>query len=287
MPVLARRNVPLLVHAEAPRLIRSAEPSSGGAAAYANYLATRPSTAEVEAVRLMVRLAEEFAVLTHIVHLSSSEAVELLGRAQAAGVPMTAETCPHYLTFSAEQIADGAVEFKCAPPVRGAADRDALWDALRRGVVGLVVSDHSPAPPELKTRGDFNRAWGGIASLELSLAVVWTGARRRGFGPGDLSRWMSAAPAALAGLAERKGAIASGRDADLVVWDPDGEFSVDPLTLQQRHKITPYAGMRLRGMVRKTFLRGRLVWDREPAADTMNGVAPPADVASTASGLLL
>ena len=266
LPVLARRNVPLLVHAESPPFIRPSPSSSR----YVDYLATRPPQAEVEAVRMMIRHAEEFAVLTHIVHVSSAEAVEALAAAQAAGVPITAETCPHYLTFSATDVADGATAFKCAPPIREAVHREALWDGLRRGVLGLVVTDHSPAPPALKSGGDFSRAWGGIASLELSLAATWSGASARGFGFADVARWMSLAPAALAGLGDRKGTIAPGRDADLIVWDPDAEFVVDPCTLKQRHKLTPYEGRRLRGIVRKTFLRGQLVWD------SVEGIAAPA-----------
>jgi allantoinase len=257
LPVLARRNVPLLVHAESPSFIR-ASPSS---ARYVDYLSTRPPQAEVEAVRMMIGLAKEFAVLTHIVHVSSAEAVEALAAAQAAGVPISAETCPHYLTFDASDVADGATLFKCAPPVREVVHREALWDGLRRGVLGQVVTDHSPSPPALKSGGDFSRAWGGIASLELSLAATWSGASARGFGLADIARWMSLAPSALAGLRDRKGTIAPGRDADLIVWDPDAEFVVDPGTLTQRHKLTPYEGSRLRGIVRKTFLRGRLVWD--------------------------
>jgi allantoinase len=210
---------------------------------------------------MMIGLAKEFAVLTHIVHVSSAEAVEALAAAQAAGVPISAETCPHYLTFDASDVADGATLFKCAPPVREVVHREALWDGLRRGVLGQVVTDHSPSPPALKSGGDFSRAWGGIASLELSLAATWSGASARGFGLADIARWMSLAPSALAGLRDRKGTIAPGRDADLIVWDPDAEFVVDPGTLTQRHKLTPYEGSRLRGIVRKTFLRGRLVWD--------------------------
>jgi allantoinase len=185
-------------------------------------------------------------------------------------VPITAETCPHYLTFAADEVPDGATVFKCAPPIREAPHRAALWDGLRRGVLDLVATDHSPAPPALKCTGDFLRAWGGIASLELSLAAVWTAARAFGRGrdstleavtPLDLAYWMSAAPAALAGLANRKGAIAVGRDADLIVWDPDASFTVDASALQQRHKLTPYAGRRLTGVVRTTIVRGQRVWD--------------------------
>jgi allantoinase len=279
MPVLARRDVPLLVHAELPQYLRSPEgsrSSDGGwnarrqPSVYATYLATRPPEAEVEAIRLVVRLAAEFGTRTHIVHVASAEAAAEIERAKAEGVPITAETCPHYLAFAAENIPDGATEFKCAPPIRAGAHRLALWDALHRGVLDLVATDHSPAPPAMKCRGDFMRAWGGIASLEVSLAAVWTAlpgssgvAVAQGFGPSShLARWMSESPAALAGLGDRKGRIAEGLDADLVVWDPDAEFTVEPETLQQRHKLTPYAGRRLRGRVVTTFVRGARVWDQ-------------------------
>jgi allantoinase len=267
LPILGRRAVPLLVHAESPRLIGS--PRAG--ADYTHYLSTRPPEAEVEAIRLMVRLAGEYSVCTHIVHVASAGAVDEIAHAQVAGVPITAETCPHYLTFAAEEIDRGSTLFKCAPPIREGLHREALWDGLRRGVLRLVVTDHSPSPPVMKVPGDFARAWGGIASLELSLAATWTGASARGFGVGDLARWMSAAPAALSSLGDRKGAIAPGRDADLVVWDPDAERVVDACTLQQRHKLTPYAGKRLRGIVQKTFVRGRLVWDSAEGVRTPAG----------------
>ena len=228
----------------------------------------------------MAGLADEFGARIHIVHVSSAEGVEAIAAAKAASVPITAETCPHYLTFAAGEIADGATEFKCAPPIRAAAHRDALWDGLWSGALDLIATDHSPAPPEIKRPGgvgDFMAAWGGIASLELSLAATWTASLstcsgRCGFsvsgersGLSWLARWMSAAPASLAGLGARKGRIAAGFDADLVVWDPDDRGVVDPLRLQQRHKLTPYAGRSLAGAVATTFLRGERVWDAEPA----------------------
>jgi allantoinase len=232
---------------------------------YASYLATRPPAAEVDAIQLMIRLATEFGVHTHIVHVAAAEAVDEIARARASGVPITAETCPHYLTFAAEDVPDGATLFKCAPPIRESRHREALWEGLWRGTLDLVATDHSPAPPALKCAGDFLRAWGGIASLELSLAATWTRLRAVGASAGlgltDLARWMSAAPASLAGLADRKGAIAIGRDADLIVWDPDAAFTVDAAALQQRHKLTPYAGRRLTGVVRTTLLRGERVWN--------------------------
>jgi allantoinase len=264
LPTIARRGVPLLVHAELPDYIAHLPHQT-----YPAYLATRPPRAEVEAVRLMIRLAAEHDAHVHIVHVACAEAVEEIMRAKAAGTRITAETCPHYLTFTSDEIAEGATEFKCAPPIREPCHGDALWRGLETGALDLIVTDHSPAPPVLKT-GDFASAWGGIASLELSLAAVWTAlSRRRATRNGEsddvaierISRWMSENPARLAGLAATKGRIAVGADADLCAWDPDAELVVDPRRLQQRHKLTPYAGRRLRGVVRATFVRGRRVWD--------------------------
>ena len=280
MPILARRGIPLLVHAESPaHLNLPTHATHLTHPTYSTYLATRPPEAEVEAIRLIVRLAQAFCARVHIVHVASAEAADEVARAKAAGAPITAETCPHYLTFAADDVPDGATEFKCAPPIREARHREALWDALGAGTLDLVATDHSPAPPALKCPGDFMGAWGGIASLELSLAAVWTAAREVTSVKSQLSgppsvetsqlrldlcsvaRWMSEAPARLAGLDDRKGRIAPGSDADLVVWDPDAEWTVEPDRLQQRHKLTPYAGRRLRGRVQTTFVRGTPVWD--------------------------
>jgi len=294
MPILARRGVPLLVHAEWPDNIKPFDARASDAthvthpthpthATYQTYLATRPPEAEVEAIRLVVRLASEFGARVHIVHVASHEAAEEVARAKDNGVTITAETCPHYLTFAAEDVPHGATEFKCAPPIRERHQREALWNTLAAGTLDLVATDHSPAPPALKCPGDFMQAWGGIASLELSLAAVWTSAREVSsfkaqvsspmkdetlalkVDPCSLARWMSEAPARLAGLEGRKGRIAPGYDADFIVWDPDVEWTVDPARLQQRHKLTPYAGRRLRGLVRATFLRGLRVWDGDQA----------------------
>jgi allantoinase len=259
MPMLARRDVPLLVHAELPTWLCE---HRGRVERYRDYEATRPADAERAAINLMATLARQTGARVHIVHVSSAAGTDEMTAARAGGVPITGETCPHYLTMTDDEIPDGATEFKCAPPIRSASDRDALWRALESGVLDLVATDHSPAPPSMKCQGDFVRAWGGIASLELSLAAVWTQARERGCALSDLAAWMSTAPAALAGLSGRKGLIAPGYDADLVVWDPDGEFTVDAGRLQQRHKLTPYAGRRLRGVVHATYLRGERVWDR-------------------------
>ena len=257
-PVLARTGLPLMVHAEDPRLI--ADAPAGGSRAYAKYLASRPASAEESAIQMLVRLMDAHPTRVHIVHLSSARSLDVVSRARARGLPLTVETCPHYLTFAAEEIADGATEFKCAPPIRSSAEREALWQALIAGEIDSIASDHSPCPPELKqTAGDFFAAWGGIASLQLALSAVWTGARSRGIPIADVSRWMSAAPAQLAGLADRKGKLAAGFDADIVIWDPEEQFIVDASTLKHRHPVTPYAGRELFGVVRATYVRGRSV----------------------------
>jgi allantoinase len=273
LPRIARRGLPLLVHAELPQYITGA--ANLPHPTYARYLASRPPIAEIEAIRLIARLAAEFDARVHIVHVASAEAALEISWAKDAGIRISAETCPHYLTFAADDIADDATEFKCAPPIREACHRDELWRALENGTLDLIATDHSPAPAALKQGLDFVSAWGGIASLELSLPAVWTAlAGRHPIGDGQsenvalarVARWLSEGPARLAGLAAQKGRIIVGADADLCVWDPDAWKVVDPRNLQQRHKLTPYAGRRLRGVVRATFVRGRRVWDAEDVA---------------------
>jgi allantoinase len=245
----------LIVHAEDPAVIAGAPDPAG--TGYAGFLASRPPRAETEAIAALVALARETGCRTHVLHLSSAAALPLIAAARREGLPVTAETCPHYLTLDAGSIPDGATAFKCCPPIRDAANQDALWQGLADGVLDCVVSDHSPATVELKQPpdGDFGRAWGGISSLQLGLPAMWTAARARGYALTDLARWMSAGPAALAGLSA-KGAVAAGKDADLVVLDPDASFTVDPAALGHRNPVTAYAGRRLHGAVRATWLRG-------------------------------
>ena len=264
LPVLSSLGAVLLAHSELPGPIEeaAAEVRGDDPRRYSTWLKSRPRASENEAISLLIRLSREFDARIHVVHLSSSNVLACLRQARAAGTKITVETCPHYLTFTAEEIHDGATEFKCAPPIRERANREQLWQALADGSIDLVATDHSPCPPAMKCRGtgDFMRAWGGISSLELSLSIVWTEAQQRGVSIPRVAHWLSEAPAQLAGL-KRKGTIAVGRDADFVVWDPDAEFCVDPASLHHRHKFTPYAGQKLRGVVQATFLRGQRIYD--------------------------
>ena len=262
LDVLADLDRPLLVHAELPDALllidRSADPRR-----YATWLNSRPPESEHAAIAMLIDAVRRTGGHVHIVHLAASGALGALQQARRDRLPVTVETCPHYLFFTAEEIRDGETSLKCAPPIRDRHNRDLLWRALLDGDIDLVATDHSPAPPALKAieAGDFVRAWGGIASLQLGLAVVWTAASRHGVGVDRVSEWMSAAPARLAGLDRTKGRIAPGFDADLVVWDPDHEWVVDPSRLYHRHAVTPYAGSHLRGRVVRTFLRGQEIFD--------------------------
>lgn len=265
MRILAALGAPLLVHAELAGPIEAAAAGLVGAdpRRYATYLASRPPAAEEQAIALVTRLCRDTGARTHIVHHSAATALPQLRAARAEGLPLSAETCPHYLHFTAEAIADGATPFKCAPPIRDAANREALWRALVDGTLDFVASDHSPCSPGLKAldQGDFVAAWGGVAGLQLALPIVWTEAARRGCTLVDLARWMAEGPARLARLAH-KGAIAAGRDADLVVFADAEAWTIDAAAIQHRHKITPYAGETVRGAVHATYLRGERIVER-------------------------
>jgi allantoinase len=259
MPVLRDLGLPLLAHAE----LDLGAPEPADRRAYSGYLASRPAAWEDAAIELLVRLCRATRCPVHVVHLSSASSLPTLRRAKHDGLPITVETCPHYLCFDAESIPEGATEFKCAPPIRTRENREALWTALFDGTIDFVITDHSPCSPALKLReeGDFVHAWGGVASLQLGLPAVWSEARRRGAGLAQLAAWTSARPAVFAGVGRRKGRIAPGFDADFVIWDPDAAFVVDPERLFFRHRVSPYVGRELRGVVRETWLRGRRVFD--------------------------
>jgi allantoinase len=258
--------LPLLAHAEVAGPVGTAtatlEAHGTNWRKYSTYLSSRPDEAEVEAIALLIRLAEEFATPIHIVHLSTARALPALSEARSRGLPITVETCVQYLSFAAEEIADGATEFKCAPPIRSAENREILWRALEGGLIDMVVTDHSPCPPEMKRReeGRWDLAWGGIASLGLALPVMWTAMRQRGIEIERIGKWMAAVPARLAGLAGRKGVLMPGADADFAVFDPDAEWTVTPDDLHFRHKLSPYLGTKLRGRVRETWLRGERIY---------------------------
>jgi allantoinase len=258
--------LPLLAHAEVAGPVNQATSALNARNAdwrkYSTYLASRPDAAETEAIALLIRLAEEFDAHIHIVHLATVQALPLIESARRRGLHITVETCTQYLWFAADEIADGATEFKCAPPIRSAANREGLWAALDAGLIDMVTTDHSPCPPAMKRReeGRWDQAWGGIASLGLALPVLWTGMQRRGMKMERIAEWMAAEPAKLAGFSERKGALAAGADADLVVFNPDAAWTVTPDDLHFRHKLSPYLGAELRGRVLETWLRGERIF---------------------------
>lgn len=265
MPLLAPTGLPLLVHCELKSSVTNLPPLEGPAdpRSYRQYLASRPGQWELDAIALVLDLCRKTRARVHIVHLSCADALPMLKAARAEGLPVTVETCPHYLVLEAESIPDGDTRFKCAPPIRGRENRDRLWQGLADGTIDFIATDHSPCPPDLKRpdTGDFTQAWGGIASVQFLLPVVWTEAQRRGFGPADLERWLCTRPARFAGLGATKGRIAPGYRADLVSWNPDAPFAITPETIVYRHKVTPYGGQPWFGQVLKTWLGGEVVWD--------------------------
>jgi allantoinase len=264
LPHLVRAGLPLLVHAELPDPIDKATEGLAGKdwSAYETYLKSRPEEAELSAIRMLLSLCREFKFRLHIVHLSASKALSEICAARNEGLPVSVETCPHYLHLSAERIPKGATLFKCAPPIRSGENREKLWQGLREGIIDLVVTDHSPCLPEMKrlAEGNFGNAWGGIASLSMALPVMNTEAQDRGFSLSDIARWMAEAPGKLAGCEKQKGRIAVGYDADLVIFDPESEFVVREDRLYYRHPVSPYLGEKLRGRVQQTYLRGKLVF---------------------------
>ena len=262
--------LPLLAHAEVAGPIDAATAALHAADAnwsrYATYLASRPDAAEVDAVALLIRLAQEYETPIHIVHLASATALPLLAEARRRGVPITVETCAHYLWFAAEEIPACATQYKCAPPIRSAFHREALWKALNDGLIDMITTDHSPCPPALKLLDEarWDRGWGGIASLGLALPLVWSAMQQRGASVQDgiakLCHWMAEAPAQLAGLTGKKGTLLSGADADFIIFDPQAAWTVTSDSLHFRHKLSPYLGVELRGRVQQTWLRGACIY---------------------------
>ncbi|MDA2802975.1 allantoinase AllB [Nocardiopsis suaedae] len=251
----------IIVHAEDPTLLDSAPQAHG--ADYAGFLASRPDEAEHEAIRLVIETARRTGTRSHILHLSTATALPMIERARADGVPLTVETCPHYLTIAAEEVPAGNTSFKCCPPIRGAANRDALWRALAEGTIDCIVSDHSPSTPDLKT-DDFGSAWGGVAGLQVGFPAVWSEAAERGHSLADVVAWMSSGPAKVAGL-PAKGALAVGRDADFAVVAPEASTTIDARTLQHKNPVSAYDGRTLKGVVRATYLRGDRIDLDKPA----------------------
>jgi allantoinase len=264
LPHIVRTGLPLLVHAELPSPIDQATTKLADAdwSLYETYLQSRPDEAELSAIRMLLSACREFKFRLHIVHLSASKALPELRAARAEGLPVSVETCPHYLHLSAESIPRGATLFKCAPPIRSRENCDRLWQGLRAGTIDLVATDHSPCPPEMKrlAEGNFQTAWGGIASLSVALPLMYTEASKRGFSLADIARWMSEAPANLAGCHTRKGRLAAGLDADFVVFDPESEFVLSEDRLHYRHPVSPYLGEKVRGEVKATYVRGHLIF---------------------------
>jgi len=261
---LARTGLPLLVHAELPGPVDAATRRLAGAdwSKYTTYLQSRPDEAELSAIQLMISLCREYHFRLHIVHLATSQALDMLRAAKSEGLPVSVETCPHYLHFSSDKIPDGQTLFKCAPPVRSQENREKLWQGLQEGVIDLVATDHSPCPPEMKRidERNFRSAWGGISSLSLALPVMWSEASGRGFTLIDIARWMAEGPARLAGSEPQKGRIAKNFDADFVVFEPEAEFTATEDRLFYRHRVSPYLGEKLCGVVKATYLRGECVF---------------------------
>ncbi len=259
MPIIARHGLPLLVHCELTDSINRVNHNNRS---YANYLASRPAFWEDDAIALMIRLCEEFNCRTHIVHLSSADSIEQIIQAKQKGLPLTVETCQHYLYFNAEEIKNGRTEFKCAPPIREKANNERLWQALKEGIIDFVATDHSPAPPEMKEllSGDFMKAWGGVSSIQFALPVLWTAAKKQACDLNAMANWLCEKPALLPQLTT-KGKIAKGYDADFVVWSPEKKFVVTEKIIQHKHKITPYLNEELFGVVEQTWLKGEKVFD--------------------------
>ena len=267
MPILAASGATLLVHAELPPIDSGDAPTPEDLASYAAFLNSRPDSWEIDAIAAIIALSAKHRCRVHVVHLSSAAAIEMIRNAKADGVPITAETCPHYLTLCAEHIPDGDARFKCCPPIRSQANQELLWQGLEQGVIDFIVSDHSPCTPNLKLLESHNlwEAWGGISSLQFGLSLIWTALQKRGYGITELVQWMCMNPAKLVKLENRKGQIAKGYDADLVVWDPKAKQTIDASNTYHKHKASAYEQVEVMGQIHQTWLRGELIFNH---ADT-------------------
>ncbi len=270
MPIIAKYNLPLLVHCE---LTDDEKRTNNDVQSYQNYLNSRPKKWEDDAIALMIRLCEEFNCRIHIVHLSSADSIPQIIAAKKKGLPITVETGQHYLYFNAEDIPDASTAYKCAPPIREKENNDQLWTALQDGVIDFVATDHSPATPDVKEieSGDYSKAWGGIASVQFALPVLWTAAKKRNATFNDVAKWLCENPAKLAGLSQKKGTIAVGFDADVIVVDDEKSFIVTDDDIHHKHKITPYIGDELFGVVEQTYLAGEKVFDNGKFVHTNKG----------------
>jgi allantoinase len=273
LPILKKHNSLLLVHCEldsehSGQQLLEKEPTS-----YKAYLASRPKEWEDKAIELMIKLCEEFKVRTHVVHLSSANSIEQIKIAKEKGLPISVETCPHYLYFNAEDVPDGKTEYKCAPPIREKTNNDQLWDAIKKGVIEFIVTDHSPAPPEMKEliSGDFIKAWGGIAGLQFSLPVVWTKAKENNITIEKISNLMSSNIAKFLGLDHLKGKLQKGYDADITIWNPEKKILISKSDILHRHSVTPYVDEELYGELIRTYVNGEIAYEKKGFNNAING----------------
>ena len=269
LPVFTKKGVPVLVHAELENDVIASEDHS----TYKSFQDSRPKSWENNAVKLLIQLCQEYGAQIHIVHLSSSDVLTEIAQTQNDGFPISVETCPHYLHFSSEHISDGDTRFKCAPPIWESDNKEKLWSGLENGIINFITSDHSPCTAELKNldAGNFEKAWGGISSIQFTLPVIWTECKQRGYSLDQLINWMSTQPAKFIGKDHQKGQISSGYDADLVCWNPDKIYTITKDAIHHKNKLTPYEGESLYGLVYKTFLRGQKIYDNGEFLDNPTG----------------
>jgi allantoinase len=264
LKTLKKYNKPFLVHCELDTVHDDLKFLEQNPKNYSAYLKSRPKSWEDNAIKLMIDLCRETGALVHIVHLSSAKSIEQIQKAKQEGLSLTVETAPHYLFFNAEEIPDGATEYKCAPPIREKENNEKLWNALLDGTIDFIATDHSPAPPSMKEieSGNFKKAWGGIAGLQFSLPVVWTKMKEKNIPVEKSLKWMCENPVKLCQLNSSKGKIEKGFDADIVVWNPDEKFTVEEKDIQHRHKITPYLNRELFGVVEQTYIGGKKIFNK-------------------------